>query len=598
MRYSIIAILCFALIIGCNSRKELNYWQRIDLVPGDNQPHILSLRAKGSQILVGTYGQGAFYSNDSGKHWRQFKSNPANDSTGLGWDYIIGGDWKRDQFVLATLGDGINVSNNGGETWKRFGYNYFGVEYLYAVGAEIQDGIKYIPTADGIVIYERELDDSSKGRGKPFQVITEDQGLASQYIYDLLVEGRYLYAGSLHGFSYSRDYGNSWRNYSPNGKTNSDGQALCKVRAVAIDGKRWYAGCDDGLFITSDGGKNWANISAGLPSNFIHDILIDKHKIIWVATYKGISKSVDSGQTYITYGKESCFLGENINCLAQLPDGSILAGTNYGLYRQTETEPPPNTYPPAQAVFDKPDTPIHQRLIRPISANDNDQKDQTYLYGCTMNGNFRQHQGCEFNNPEGVPLRAVDSGVIVFTEPEIGHTVLKCDTRYEDYYVYAHYHHQVDIVKRVGDRVAKGDIIGHVGKLGDVTNEHLHFELAISKTDDTNVPDKTVNSELWTAPLSGCGTIVGNVVDVQDKPIPKIKIFGVEKPVPTETPFSYAESYGDSVNPSPAYGEKFVIADVPSGNYLIWVERDSTKFAVNVTVETGKVTRAKIVVGK
>jgi hypothetical protein len=205
MRYSVIVVICFALILGCNSPKELNYWQRIDLIPGDNQPHILSVKVKGSQILVGTYGQGAFYSNDNGKHWRQFKSNPANDSTGLGWDYIIGGDWKRDQFVLATLGDGINVSNNGGETWKQFGYNCFGVEYLYAIGAQIQDGVKYIPTADGIVIYERELDDSSKGHGKPFQVITEDQGLASQYIYDLLVDGRYMYVGSLHGFSYSRD---------------------------------------------------------------------------------------------------------------------------------------------------------------------------------------------------------------------------------------------------------------------------------------------------------------------------------------------------------------------------------------------------------
>jgi murein DD-endopeptidase MepM/ murein hydrolase activator NlpD len=598
MRYSIVFLICLLLIIGCGPRKEPNYWERVSLTAGDNQPHVLSLKIRGSEILAGTYGQGAFFSFDNGRKWRQFKSSAANDSTGLSWDYIIGGDWKRDYFVLAALGDGIIVSKNEGETWKRYGYNYFGVEYLYAVGAVIHDGFKYIPTADGIVVYENDLDSILKNGKKSYSVIDETQGLASQYIYDLLVDGKDFYVGSLHGFSVSRDSGKTWRNYSPNGRMNAKGLALCKVRAVTVDGKRWYAGCDDGLFVSEDEGKSWTDISAGLPSRFVHDILIDKHKVIWIATYKGVAKSADNGKTYQTFGKESGFYGENINCLAENSKGIIFAGTNYGLYRQTDNVLQPNIYPQAQAIFDKPEPPIHQWLIRPVSPDDNDEKDQTYLYGSTMGGNFRQHQGCEFNNPEGAPLLAVDSGDIVFIDSAIGHTVLKCDTHFQDYYVYVHYHHQHDIIRKAGDKVITGEVIGHVGKLGNVTNEHLHFELAISKNNDTNIPDKTVNSELWTMPLPGCGTIVGNVVDAEGKLIPKAKIFGVEKPVPTETPFSYAESYCDSVNASPVYGENFVIADVPAGDYLIWVEWNGAKYAVDVKVEAGMVTPARIVTGK
>jgi murein DD-endopeptidase MepM/ murein hydrolase activator NlpD len=597
MRYMLISII--SVILACDiSGEALDYWQKIELIPGALGPHVLSVKVKDSEILVGTSGQGAYFSSGNGENWRQFKTSPANDSTSLGFDYIIGGDWDDSEIVLATLGDGLNISSDAGTTWKRFGYDYFGVEYLYTVGAIINNGRKFIPTADGIVYFDGSLDKKSNDKIVFFEVIAEKKGLASQYIYDMAITNDSLFVGTLHGFSVSPDLGKSWRNYNPNGMASDKVLALCKTRAVAVDSNFWYAGCDDGLFVSTDQGISWRDISKGLPSKFVHDILIDDKHAIWVATYKGVANSADGGKSYKVYGKESGFYGENINCLAQLADGSIIAGTNYGLYNQTDKRPAPNMYPQPRALFDKTELPIHQWLSRPLSPSDNDQKDQTYLYGCTMGGNFRQHQGCEFNNPEGVSLVAVDNGVIVFTEPEIGHAVLKCDTRFQDYYVYVHYHHQQDILKKAGDRVKRGELIGHIGKKGNVTNEHLHFELAISKTDDTNVPDKTVNSELWVAALPGCGTIVGNVVDLDNKPIRKIKIYGVEKPVPTETPFSYAESYGDSVNPSPAYGENFVIADVPSGNYLIWVERNSAKYAVNVKVETGKVTRAKIVAGQ
>jgi len=583
-----------AVMAGGCGKKEMKYWEQIDLGPDLKNAHISCVVTKGNDILIGTSGQGAIFSN---KNFRQLKHYIAGDG-GLSWGYVLGGDRSGDYILLATMGDGFNISDDGGKSWKRLGYNFFGVEYLYMVGAFIQGGVKYGATADGIVYFKGNIDPDTRYEKPPFSTIDEKQGLASQYLYDMLIDDDDIYVGSLHGFSVSNDKGQSWRNFAPNGKYTNEQLPECKVRAVAIKGEYWYAGCDDGLYYSDDRGETWINITNGLPSPYVHDILIDRRGRLWVATYKGVVYSGNNGRSYTVFGKTSGFHGENINCLAAAPDGNVYAGTNYGLYRMTDKIPAPRAYPAAQADFSRTEKPVHQWMLRPVRPEKNNQRDQTYLYGATMGGNFRQHQGCEYNNPEGTELLAVDDGVIVYVNKEIGHTVLRCDTRLEKNYVYAHYHHMNEITRKVGQLVSRGDVIGTIGKQGNVTNEHLHFEVSLSKVEDSNVPNQTVNNELWQKPLPGCGTIVGNLVDSHDRPIMGARICGVEKPGPTETPFSYAESYRDSVHASPAYNENFVIADVPEGRYLLWTEIDGVKYAVGATVEAGRVTKVKIVAGK
>ncbi len=597
MRKYLLAFTALLLISGCG-KKEMKYWERVDLAEGLTRSHIMSVVCKGDDLLVGTYGKGALFSEDNGRTWRLFKTNDQDESAGLSWNYITGGDWKADEIILATAGNGLNISTDKGKTWKKLDYNFFGAEYLYAVNAVIENDTGYFATADGVIYFKGDIDPDAEYKEQPYNTLDERQGLASQYIYDMVVDKDNIYVGSLRGFSVSTDRGYSWRNFSPDGLFTNDGQSKCKVRAVAVKNKTWYAGCDNGLFYSTDEGLNWVNISRGLPSTYIHDILIDNDDNLWAATYKGVAFTDNLGQSYKIYGKTSGFYGDNINCLAQAGDGNIYAGTNYGLYRMKEKISAMNFYPEAQAVFNKLEKPEHQWMLRPVPPEDNNMRDQTYLYGSKFDGSFRQHQGCEYNNPEGVKIRAVASGTIVYTNKRIGHMVLRCNLRFEDYYVYAHYHHLHEIYRSVGRKVSRGDIIGAVGKKGNVTNEHLHFEVSFSEADDSNVPNKTVNCELWQKPLPGCGTIVGNVVDTAGNRVMGAKIYGVEKPAPTETPFSYAETYRDSVNSSPIYEENFVIGDVPTGDYLLWVEENGQKYAVKARVGESKVTRVKIVVGK
>lgn len=582
MKKLIFAGLLLSLALSCGGG-EMKYWQLVQLPKGYSDSHILSITSHDKQMLLGTYGRGALFSKNNGRDWTVFDT-----SKGLSWDFILGGDWDGETIVLATLGDGINSTPNKGLSWSRFGFNFFGVEYLYAVGAIIRNHRTYVPTADGLVIY----DDILKWRS-----ITEKEGLASQYIYDIAMSGDTIALGTLHGFSISYDDAKTWHNFSPNGLMTADSLPGCKVRAVEIDKRGFFAGCDDGLYMSSDQGINWNRIGKDtLSSEFIHDLVFDRDGALWVATYKEIACYQPDTKIWKVFDVNSGLPNGSINCLGVDGSGKILAGTNYGLYRLSSRIPSKPLEPPVDAEFSQVEEPLHQWMLRPIGPTDQNCRDQTYLYGSTMGGNFRQHQGNEYNDPEGVPTLAVDDGVIVFTDTSIGHAVLKCDRKEEGADIFAHYHHQHEIIRKVGDHLKRGEQIGTVGKKGNVTNEHLHFEAAYTATGSQidSGATQTRNSELWVAPLPGCGTIVGNLVDSAGMPVGGARIYGLTKPIPTETPFSFAETYKEKVHPDNVYKENFAIGDVPAGEYMLYSGVADLKSRVGVHVEAGKVTRVKM----
>ena len=243
MRKYLLAFTALLLISGCG-KKEMKYWERVDLAEGLTRSHIMSVVCKGDDLLVGTYGKGALFSEDNGRTWRLFKTNDQDESAGLSWNYITGGDWKADEIILATAGNGLNISTDKGKTWKKLDYNFFGAEYLYAVNAVIENDTGYFATADGVIYFKGDIDPDAEYKEQPYNTLDERQGLASQYIYDMVVDKDNIYVGSLRGFSVSTDRGYSWRNFSPDGLFTNDGQSKCKVRAVAVKNKTWYAGCD------------------------------------------------------------------------------------------------------------------------------------------------------------------------------------------------------------------------------------------------------------------------------------------------------------------------------------------------------------------
>ena len=87
----------------------------------------------------------------------------------------------------------------------------------------------------------------------------------------------------------------------------------------------------------------------------------------------------------------------------------------------------------------------------------------------------RRHEGIDIKARKGTPIRAAEAGRVIYSGKlsDYGRVViLKHAGRYSS--VYAHNHR--NRVKK-GDFVEKGETIAEVGKTGNATGSHLHFEV-------------------------------------------------------------------------------------------------------------------------
>ncbi|HKV69890.1 MAG TPA: M23 family metallopeptidase, partial [Gemmatimonadales bacterium] len=165
-------------------------------------------------------------------------------------------------------------------------------------------------------------------------------------------------------------------------------------------------------------------------------------------------------------------------------------------------------------------------------------------------------------------------------------------------FLFSVYYHNSKLLVKVGDRVKAGDVISLVGNTGRATNDHLHLEVHVAPTTDSEkivdpevrYPPFNVNPELWIDPMPGTGVVAGQVWDSKGQPVQQARIYGLVKPEPQETPLSYVETYGPKNHQDPAYHEHFAIGDVPAGEYVMGVEIEGKKVFRTVRVEPGKLT--------
>lgn len=88
------------------------------------------------------------------------------------------------------------------------------------------------------------------------------------------------------------------------------------------------------------------------------------------------------------------------------------------------------------------------------------------------------HLGIDLACPEGTNILAADGGTVIFVG-ELSSYGNMVKIQHEDG-VMTYYAHMKSIDVNEGDRVFKGQVIGHVGNTGTATGFHLHFEVRLN----------------------------------------------------------------------------------------------------------------------
>ncbi len=95
-----------------------------------------------------------------------------------------------------------------------------------------------------------------------------------------------------------------------------------------------------------------------------------------------------------------------------------------------------------------------------------------------FSGRTSIHEGADIASRLGSPIRALGGGVVSYAGDQEGREGygLVVEVNHGDGYV-TRYAHARKLLVKVGDRVAKGQVIAEVGTSGRSTGPHLHFEV-------------------------------------------------------------------------------------------------------------------------
>ncbi|MDH3445052.1 MAG: LysM peptidoglycan-binding domain-containing M23 family metallopeptidase [Deltaproteobacteria bacterium] len=85
------------------------------------------------------------------------------------------------------------------------------------------------------------------------------------------------------------------------------------------------------------------------------------------------------------------------------------------------------------------------------------------------------HDGIDIGAPEGTPIRAIESGEVIYSDQLRGYGNIVI-LRHADGFVSVYAHNQDNLVRQ-GQQVARGETVARVGSTGRVTGPHLHFEI-------------------------------------------------------------------------------------------------------------------------
>jgi len=250
--------------------------------------------------------------------------------------------------------------------------------------------------------------------------------------------------------------------------------------------------------------------------------------------------------------------------------------------------PPPYPVPWALTPDD------HFYFARPIPSGEVNWPNPTYRYGSTFFGQETIHTGVDLDATRGTPVLAAGPGEVVWTgyglyrgvadenDPYGLAVAIRHNFGYEGQTLWTVYAHMASITAWVGQHVETGDELGTVGDTGHTSGAHLHFEVRLgdNRYFDTRSP------ELWMVPPEGWGVLAGRIMGSSGQLLPEelIQITSLDNGQRWEL-WTYAK---ETIHPDDAYGENFVISDLPMGAYKVTVSFSGRGYSTQLYLMPGR----------
>jgi len=260
---------------------------------------IRTINSTGTNIFVGTSGDGIFRSTNNGTNWTAV-------SAGLTNLYVNAFTVSGTNLFAGTEGNGVYRSTNNGASWSATGT--LSTPYVYALAVS---GTDIFAGADGDGVFR------STNNGASWTLVST--GLTNTRVFALATSGTNLFAGTFGGAGVYRSTNNgaSWTS-AGSGLTNTS------VNTLLVSGSNLYAGTEDGIFLSTNNGTSWTSASNGLTNTFVHALVISGSNL-YAGTEDGVFHSIDNGANWTAINNG--LTNPTIFALA-VYDTNLFAGSN------------------------------------------------------------------------------------------------------------------------------------------------------------------------------------------------------------------------------------------------------------------------------
>ncbi|HVO99295.1 MAG TPA: YCF48-related protein [Bryobacteraceae bacterium] len=291
-------------------------WRRIS--PADNRelrPVVsLAFHPADAKILYAGTTHLPWRTTDGGEHWQSIHSGMLDDSD----VFSIVVDAKHPEIVLSSACSGAYRSTAAGTQWSRMPTPH-GAFRTYFVALDPSSEAIYAGTTLGLF---RSMD-----AGKTWAKVTGDT------VKSIAFQGRRILMASLRGgVLISANGGETVRPVNQGFSNRS--LAMVTAAGSVLYATSVYEPGEGGLFRSKDFGATWTHIAAEHGAGNILYLAAQQTNpnVVFAASHDEFFGSKDGGRSWI---REISPPGRTTTALVAAEDGSLLAGTNAGLFRKT-----------------------------------------------------------------------------------------------------------------------------------------------------------------------------------------------------------------------------------------------------------------------